>query len=210
MVELPADPDCDRRRLRRLSGLGGMGAALLVLLAGQSALAQTPTIPRESPPPPVAALLARDNQSLPVVATALTPSQRGLTVPSLWWADDQFGDKLVENWITYARSPNAQARADLIVRRALWNTLNYYERYALVNHFGTVASDHGYNLLVFDRENDLLAAYTCNFSQAAPDYLRGVRDFRGNPVPDYVPAAQPSRLPCQLWLNPTTRFRRLF
>lgn len=195
--------------LRRLPSWGRW-AALLVLLSGPSTLAQTLTIPRESPPPQVAALVALDRQSLPVIATALTPSQRGLTVPSLWWADDQFGDKLVENWIAYARRSNAQARTDLIVRRALWNTLNYYERYAFVNRFGTVARDYGYNLLVFDRDNDLLAAYTCNFSQVAPNYLEEVQDFRGSPVPDYVPGAQPSRLPCQLWLNPTTRFRRFF
>lgn len=207
MAELSTSSDYGQRCLRRFSGLG-TGAALLVL-SRSSALAQAPTIPRESPPPQVAALVALDRQSLPVIATALTPSQKGLTVPSLWWTDDQFGDKLVENWITYARQPSSQTRMDLIVRRALWNTLNYYERYAVINHFGTVASDYGYNLLVFDRENDLLGAYTCSFSQVAPDYLRSVRDFRGSPVPDYVPAVQSSRLPCQLWLNPATRFRRL-
>lgn len=209
MAGLTANSHDAGRCLERFSGWGTW-AALLVLLSGPSTLAQTPTIPRESPPPHVAALVALDRQSLPVIATALTPSQRGLTVPSLWWADDQFGDKLVENWIVYARRPNTQARTDLIIRRALWNTLNYYERYAVVNRFGTVASDYGYNLLVFDRENDLLAAYTCSFSRVAPDYLEEVRDFRGNPVPDYVPAAKPSRLPCQLWLNPTTQLRRFF
>lgn len=93
-------------------------------------------------------------------------------------------------------------RVDLFVRPEQWGRYNYYQRYRLVHHFGTVTSDYGYQLLVFDRQNTLLGAYTCNFAQVRPQVLQGVRDFRGQPVPDYVPAKQKQALECQVWLNP--------
>jgi hypothetical protein len=94
------------------------------------------------------------------VVTANTISPTGLTRPSLWWADEQFGNKLLNNWCAY---PN-ERRIDLIVNRQIWSLLTYLERYAFVNHFGTVARDFQYNVRVFNQQNTPLATYTCNFS----------------------------------------------
>lgn len=201
----PAFHQPKTRRGRSCTGMGWLSLGI-TLLAAPSAEAQFPRRSPETLPPPVAALATLDRQSLPVVATAATPSQISLTVPSFWWTNEQFGNELIENWVIYGRQTNTPNRADLIVQRATWNSLSYYDRYALVHHFGTVARDYGYNVLVLDPEADLLAAYTCNFNQVSPDYLQGIRDFRGNPVPDYVPAEQPpTPLACQLWLDPQVR-----
>lgn len=94
-----------------------------------------------------------------------TICQTGLTVPSLWWADEQFGDKLLENWLAY---PNKK-RIDLIVNRQRWGLMDYYERYAFVHRMGAVVrgnsetGETGYNLRVFNRQEPALclAAYTC-------------------------------------------------
>jgi hypothetical protein len=94
------------------------------------------------------------------VLTANTISQTGLTRPSLWWANEQFGNKLLNNWCAY---PD-ERRIDLIVNRQIWSLLTYLERYAFVNHFGTVARDFQYNVRVFNQQNAQLATYTCNFS----------------------------------------------
>jgi hypothetical protein len=97
------------------------------------------------------------------VITDRTISQEALTIPSLWWAKEQFdpfGGRLITNWIAY---PN-ERRIDLIVNRQLWSLLNYVDRYRFVNKFGTVARDYQYNLRVFDRQKKCLAIYSCNFN----------------------------------------------
>lgn len=90
----------------------------------------------------------------------------GLTIPSLWWADEQFGDKLLENWLAY---PDEQ-RVDLVVNRQIWGLMDYYQRYAFVHRMVTVVrengetGENGYNLRVFNRQEPelCLAAYTCD------------------------------------------------
>ncbi len=136
------------------------------------------------------------------VATASSPSQTGLTVPSLWWTAEQFGGNLLVNWLAYAEEGNTSRRIELVVRREAWRPLGYVDRYAFVNHFGTVARDYGYNLRIVDQEQDRLATYTCNFRGASPQYLAGVRDFRGRPVPDYVPRQNSDPLACRVRLDP--------
>lgn len=93
--------------------------------------------------------------------TADTISQNGLTVPSLWWADEQFGGKLLDNWVAYPATAETPARVDLIVNRQFWSLLTYMERYRFVNQFGIVARDYGYDVRVFNRQGTFLAAYTC-------------------------------------------------
>jgi len=138
------------------------------------------------------------------VITADTPSQvGGLTVPSLWWAEEQFGGKLLATWSAYPATKNTPKRIELIVRWELWRPLGYIDRYAFVYHFGTVARDYGYNLQVLDQEKNPLANYTCNFSQANPRYVEGVRDSQGRRVPDYVPSKDID-IPCQIQLGPLT------
>ncbi len=95
--------------------------------------------------------------------TANTICQQQLTIPSLWWANEQFGGNLLENWLAYPGNATT-ARIDLLVNRQNWSLIDYLERYEFVNHFGTVARDYGYNVRVFNYQKELLATYTCNFS----------------------------------------------
>ncbi|MCU0538207.1 MAG: hypothetical protein MUD14_30340 [Hydrococcus sp. Prado102] len=104
-----------------------------------------------------------DRPTSETVITDRTISEEGLTVPSLWWAKEQFdpfGGRLINNWIAY---PN-QRRIDIVVNRQLWSLLNYMERYRFVNEFGTVARDYQYNLRIFDRQNKCLVTYSCNYA----------------------------------------------
>ena len=102
------------------------------------------------------------------VITSDTISQHDLTIPSLWWAKEQFGGKLLDNWLAYPTDGTTAARIDLVVNQQIWSLLNYLERYEFVNHFGTVARDYGYNVRVFNYQKELLATYTCNFSTNPP------------------------------------------
>lgn len=104
-----------------------------------------------------------DNKS---VVTAKTISQDNLTVPSLWWAKEQFADKLLDNWIAYPSDGIKAGRVDLIVNRQMWLLLDYLQRYEFVHHFGTIARGYGYNIRVFNYQQELLATYTCNFSNS--------------------------------------------
>lgn len=166
----------------------------LVLCLSQPVLASPVALPA-----PIAALL----KAAPIAAptSSLSPDQRGLTVPSLWWAVAQFGSGTVEQWLAYPLSPQG-GRVDLIVRSDQWGRFGYFDRYAFVNHLGTAASDFGYNLLVFDRRQNLLAAYTCNFAQVTPTFISGTRDAQGNPIPDFVRDRSSPALRCEVWLNP--------
>ncbi|MDB9314835.1 hypothetical protein PN462_17105 [Spirulina sp. CS-785/01] len=91
--------------------------------------------------------------------TEQTISQMGLTTPSLWWAQTQFGrDKLLQNWLAYPE----QKRIDLIVNRQLWGQMDYLAQYSFVNKFGTIAREYDYELRVFNRQPQCLAVYWCN------------------------------------------------
>ncbi|GAB4139921.1 MAG: hypothetical protein Fur0046_15320 [Cyanobacteria bacterium J069] len=100
----------------------------------------------------------------PDIVTANTISQQGLTLPSLWWARDQFGEQLLETWLVYPPSEDAPQRVELVVNPQVWSIYNYIERYTFVNQFGASASTYGYSTRVFDRQGNLLAAYLCDFS----------------------------------------------
>ena len=105
---------------------------------------------------------AEDLAALNVV-TADTISQEQISVPSLWWAKEQFArKKLLINWIAHQE----ESRIDLIVNRQLWSNLSDIERYAFVNKFGNVARRYKYNLRVFNQQQRCLAAYTCQFNPA--------------------------------------------
>lgn len=105
------------------------------------------------------------------VLTEMTILQDGLTVPSLWWTQNLYDEKLMDSWIAYSGADGTPRRVDLIVNQARWSTpdLTYIQRYAFVTHFGIAAQSFGYQLRVFNRntdEPDLLAAYIC---QSNPD-----------------------------------------
>ncbi|MDX2212877.1 MAG: hypothetical protein SFY66_06270 [Oculatellaceae cyanobacterium bins.114] len=90
-----------------------------------------------------------------------TISQTHLTPPSLWWAQEQFGGKLVNNWLAYSGGDGNLRRVDLVVNQQVWSLYNYFERYGFITHMGTAAWDYGFNTRIFNRDRELLAAYTC-------------------------------------------------
>lgn len=136
-----------------------------VFLPTNPLLAQQPSVPPPSQEPVELGLLAPGAvPSDSFITTSNTISQQQPSIPSLWWAKEQFGDNLLSNWIAYPGEGTNAGRIDLIVNRDNWNLLDYIQRYEFVNHFGTVARDYGYNIRVFNYQQQLLATYTCNFS----------------------------------------------
>lgn len=105
----------------------------------------------------------------PRVVTMKTIRQDRLTIPSLWWMKDQFaeqeefGGKLLQNWLAYPVNQGKPGRIDFVVNRQLWTLSDYLERYSFIHDFGTVARSYGYNIRVFDNQANFLAAYTCDF-----------------------------------------------
>ncbi|WP_190758520.1 hypothetical protein [Microcoleus sp. FACHB-68] len=99
------------------------------------------------------------------IITRNTISQQGITNPSLWWAAEQFGGKLLDNWLAYPAADGG--RVDLVVNRQFWSLLNYLERYQFLNEFGLVAQDYRYNIRVFNPQGAFLAAYTCTGESAS-------------------------------------------
>jgi len=102
------------------------------------------------------------------IISARTPSQTEMTIPSLWWAVEQF-DPLEGQLVTHWEANRTTQVINLIVNNRLWRTLDYIERYSFVNRFGTVARDYNYHLSVISQEQDCLAIYTCNFQVTPPN-----------------------------------------
>jgi hypothetical protein len=106
-------------------------------------------------------LIEQGGASAGSYVTADTISQTSLTIPSLWWTRDQFGGKLLETWFAFPTGAGISSRVDLVVNQQVWSLYTYLERYSFVNQFGTDAKDFGYNIRIFNRQRDLLAAYIC-------------------------------------------------
>ncbi|MFB2839598.1 hypothetical protein [Floridanema evergladense] len=86
-------------------------------------------------------------------------SQTGITRPSIWWAEQRFGNLLLDYWFTCP----GDRRVYLIVNRQIWNSLNYVDRYAFVNHFGLYSRTAEYNVEVLNPQLENLAAYRCKY-----------------------------------------------
>ena len=99
------------------------------------------------------------------IITSKTIHPQELTIPSLWWSQENSENKLLDNWIVYPASQSEPPRVDLIVNQQIWILLDYLEQYVFINRLGTIASKSGYNIRVFDYQKELLATYTCNFTQ---------------------------------------------
>jgi hypothetical protein len=98
-----------------------------------------------------------------------------LTVPSLWWAKENSETKLLDNWIAYPSIRQEPPRVDLIVNQQIWSLLDYVERYVFVNRLGTIASKSGYNIRIFDYQQERLATYTCNFTNIKSPSACGIQ-----------------------------------
>jgi len=134
------------------------------LLPIQPSPAQNLTVPLPSTVPLDLNRLKRGAVPNYSVTTGNIRSQPELIIPRLWWTKEQFGDKLVDNWLVIPNSKKNPGRIDLVVNQQMWRSLDYLKRYEFVNKFGTAARDYRYNLRIFDYQKALLATYTCNFN----------------------------------------------
>lgn len=130
------------------------------------------------------------------IVTETTVSQSELTIPSLWWAEKQFGGKLLDYWVAYRGNDTTPRRVDLLVNQQVWTQYNYLERYAFINHFGTSASDFGYSTRIFNWQGDLLGAYICEFTVP----INATVDTSLNLVANGSPNTTPN---CQVFLDST-------
>jgi hypothetical protein len=122
-------------------------------------------------------------QALPVV-TSNSISQTGLTVPSLWWVQEQvqaeLGGKLIDRWIAYPAQGGQPGRVDFVVNRQFWSLLDYLERYTFLSDFGTAARSYGYNVRVLNTQREVLAAHTCDFSAINIPNLQALQQRQRN------------------------------
>ncbi|MBD1910312.1 MULTISPECIES: hypothetical protein [unclassified Leptolyngbya] len=152
--------------------------------------------------PPDMDMFALDYQSDdPNIVTSMNVSEVGLTIPSLWWAQQLYGGRLLENWAAFPAGDGLPRRVDLVVNEQVWDIYNYIERYTFVNRLGSEAEEYGYITRVFDRAGNPLSAYVCDFSDIASaeiqvnDRCQILLDFQGNNgmMGRSTPLASPSR-----------------
>ena len=135
------------------------------------------------------------------VVTADTISQTHLTIPSLWWrqeqtaSDDAYGSKLIVNWLAYPSNGDRPGRVDLVVNRQFWSLLDYLDRYAFIHAFSKAARDYGYNVRVFDGQATFLGASTCDFSTINIDALQNSQLSGRSSQVDRLPPQVAASLP---------------
>ncbi|PSN17144.1 hypothetical protein C7271_19275 [filamentous cyanobacterium CCP5] len=103
-----------------------------------------------------------------------SPSDVELTLPSLWWIRDQLPRRLgrrrlVLSWAAYRLKPSSSQMVDVYLDSQIWNVLNAYEHYAVLNQFGRAAKEAGYQLRLFrgqGRGAQLMGLYLCEQDQA--------------------------------------------
>ncbi|MGA9378403.1 MAG: hypothetical protein WBV73_06495 [Phormidium sp.] len=114
-------------------------------------------------------------------------SQTHFTPPSIWWAAQRFGGMLLDFWFTCP----GERRVYLIVNRQIWNSLNYLEKYAFVNHFGTYSRSDRYNVEVLNPQLENLAAYRCDYAVNPINCNLWVESF-GNYAPPPLRSPKPN------------------
>ena len=93
----------------------------------------------------------------------------GFTVPSLWWAREQFdpfGGRLINTWLTNHKLK----QIDLTVNWQLWTLLDYLGRYRFINQLGTVTREYGYNLRIINQQKQCLATYQYQLQSNPPKW----------------------------------------
>ncbi|MDJ0554427.1 MAG: hypothetical protein QNJ68_08320 [Microcoleaceae cyanobacterium MO_207.B10] len=87
-------------------------------------------------------------------------SQTQPSIPSLWLADNLFGKELLQTWFVNYND----TWVILMVNPLIWKQKDYLAHYKLVNNFGIVARQYGYNLQVCNIiQKQPIAAYICDF-----------------------------------------------
>lgn len=198
-----------------LGSLAGSGFSWVPPGLAQSVDSTVPAGKQELRPDPAPIDLnaIRSGKIPPGVVTSTTISPTSLTIPSLWWARDQyaaeeqFGSKLVSIWVAYPGEGTQPGRVDFVVNRQLWSLLDYLQRYSFIHEFGTVATSYGYNMRIFDDRSNFLGAYTCDFAPVASQMLQhhvaGRSTFLASNSPVmYSPFAAPEQpLECSTLLD---------
>ena len=164
------------------------------------AVAQSPVIPGSIDKVPLQAQKLLQGPLPQPSSTSENPSQTGMTLPSLWWADRLYGEKLVTNWYAYDSDNSQDQQVQIFVRSNLWTRFSYLERYEFVNHFASLTRTYGYQMLVLDSRGYPLASYLCDFAQVRPQKILGVQDAHRRPVWNFDPDLY-SDLTCKLWMN---------
>jgi hypothetical protein len=105
-------------------------------------------------------------------------SPTDLTLPSLWWIQDQlsasqFSNRLLEKWLACPAQGKTARRVDVLVNTQAWTLLDYWERYEFVHRLGSVAAGYGYTLRVLNRQQAVLAAYSCQVNSALAERPNG-------------------------------------
>jgi hypothetical protein len=147
--------------MRSLLFLSSISITIFACLSSQVSWAEDKSQPRPSEAPLELELLEKSSD---LVITANTIYQDRMAVPSFWWAKENAENKLLDNWIAYPASVAEPARVDLVVNQQIWSLLDYLERYNFVNQMGNLARSYGYNVRVFNYQQESLATYTCNFA----------------------------------------------
>ena len=130
------------------------------------------------------------------VVTRDTVQDSQLTLPSLWWAEQQYGGKLLEEWLAYSGEDGEPRRVDLVVDRQLWVLSSYVEQYQFVHRFGVAALQFGYSTRIFTAQGALLGTYLCDIPHES-----GVN---GDAVSADVADANPPDRDIQLDIAPLT------
>lgn len=163
------------RSLVLLGVVGAIGFGIV-----QPLLAQSPALSNLEPTiePLDSELVEQQQESLPTltpgacrvgadVITSNSICQSSITIPSLWWLEEQYrqlNGKLVNTWLAYPDASGPSRRVDLVVNQQVWSLLDYLERYKFTDWFGATARDYGFNTRVFNSQGRLLASYTCAFT----------------------------------------------
>lgn len=138
-------------------------------------------------------------------------SDTTLTLPSLWWSRDQVapqlgGYRLVRAWLAYRIAAPDLRVVDLAISSQYWTVLNYPERYAILNQFGTAAKQFGYNLRVFQGNylsSRLVGLYVCDFTAGATPTPSLAPSADSLPINENENATEstPAHIPCQASLD---------
>jgi len=116
-----------------------------------------------------------------IISNKIPQTEINPQIPTFWGVEDRLDLNLLSGWLVYWSA--ARKRVDFILDRQAWERLNYMERYGLVNQFGSLARDYGYDSRFFncrqqlnpalsslafacqeEQEANFIATYTCNFS----------------------------------------------
>jgi hypothetical protein len=117
------------------------------------------------------------------------------TTPSLWWSRDQLpnrwrganqsswrveGYRLVRDWTSFHSQSADTFIIDIQVDPQYWNRFNYFQKYAILNQFGTAGMSYGYHVRVYSSIS-LVGVHACDFSQV-PNFAEAPKGEV--PVPD--------------------------